>query len=58
MLIPTDFNSLPFPNQAVRELFSTARRSGRPTLLFFDEFESLAAKRGIGELSKLFSPFG
>ena len=34
-------------NKAVRELFSAARRSGRPTLLFFDEFESLAAKRGV-----------
>jgi peroxin-1 len=32
--------------KAVRELFHRARDTGRPTLLFFDEFESLAPKRG------------
>jgi peroxin-1 len=32
--------------KAVRELFHRARNTGRPTLLFFDEFESLAPKRG------------
>eukprot|EP01034_Spumella_vulgaris_P021566 gene21566-27604_t len=32
--------------KAVRELFNRARETGRPTLLFFDEFEALAPKRG------------
>ena len=32
--------------KAVRSLFQSARASGRPTLVFLDEFESLAAERG------------
>jgi peroxin-1 len=32
--------------KAVRDLFAQAVGSGRPSLIFFDEFESLAAKRG------------
>ena len=32
--------------KAVRELFQRARESGRPCLIFFDEFESLAPRRG------------
>jgi peroxin-1 len=32
--------------KAVRELFQRARDSGRPCLIFFDEFESLAPRRG------------
>jgi peroxin-1 len=32
--------------KAVRDLFDKAASSGRPTLLFFDEFEALAPKRG------------
>mmetsp|Transcript_4712 Transcript_4712/g.7023 ORF Transcript_4712/g.7023 Transcript_4712/m.7023 type:complete len:285 (+) Transcript_4712:1172-2026(+) len=32
--------------KAVRDIFAAARQTGRSTLLFFDEFESLAAKRG------------
>ena len=32
--------------KAVRTLFENARASNRPTLLLFDEFESLAPKRG------------
>lgn len=32
--------------KAVRELFGTARRMGRPALIFFDEFEALAPRRG------------
>ena len=32
--------------KAVRELFQRAQESGRPCLIFFDEFESLAPRRG------------
>jgi SpoVK/Ycf46/Vps4 family AAA+-type ATPase len=32
--------------KAVREIFERARESGRSTLIFFDEFEALASKRG------------
>lgn len=32
--------------KAVRELFISAAESGRPTILFFDEFEALAPRRG------------
>ncbi|KAJ1417420.1 P-loop containing nucleoside triphosphate hydrolase protein, partial [Ochromonadaceae sp. CCMP2298] len=32
--------------KAVRDLFSRAKGCGRPALLFFDEFESLAPRRG------------
>ncbi len=32
--------------KAVRDLFAKAHDSGRPTLIFFDEFEALAPRRG------------
>lgn len=32
--------------KAVRELFERARSSGKPCIIFFDEFEALAPKRG------------
>lgn len=32
--------------RAVRDLFERARANGRPTLIFFDELEALAPKRG------------
>jgi SpoVK/Ycf46/Vps4 family AAA+-type ATPase len=32
--------------RAVRDLFERARSNGRPTLIFFDELEALAPKRG------------
>jgi len=41
--------------QAVRDIFAAARQTGRSTLLFFDEFESLAAKRGVLLSFKIFA---
>jgi peroxin-1 len=32
--------------RAMRDLFDRARTSGRPTIIFFDEFEAVAPKRG------------
>lgn len=32
--------------KAVRDLFDKARESGKSTIIFFDEFEALASKRG------------
>ena len=38
--------------KAVRDLFLRARSCGKPCIIFFDEFEALAPKRGKSEKKK------